>query len=99
MKRIIMLLATISLLMTLVVGSAFADNAFPRSSLLESDIPAYVDGGDYYIEINEDEPDFEIWQYTTFRLCYLANWMASGERDQHMLVLAQRPFRLICVLR
>lgn len=66
MKRIIMLLSTISLLMTLVVGSASADNHFPSSSLLESDIPAYVDGGDYYIEINEDEPDFEIWQYTTF---------------------------------
>ena len=55
------------LLFALCLGitSAFADNTFPLSSLQEADIPAYIDGSEFYIEINENVPDYEVWQRTT----------------------------------
>ena len=57
----------ILLLFALCLGitPAFAEDSFPLSSLREADIPAYTEGSDYYIEINGNVPDFEIWQYTT----------------------------------
>lgn len=57
----------ILLLFALCLGitPAFAEDSFPLSSLQEADIPAYTEGSDYYVEINDNVPDFEIWQYTT----------------------------------
>lgn len=66
MKKIFSAIFLLVAVFILTTVPAFADNTFPRSSLLETDIPAYVDGGDYYVEINDGEPDFGIWQYTTF---------------------------------
>ncbi len=39
---------------------------FPRTSLRSEEIPPYVEGFDYYIEINDNVPSFEVWQRTTF---------------------------------
>ena len=66
MKKIFSAIFLLVAVFILTTVPAFADNTFPRSSLLETDIPAYVDVGDYYVEINDGEPDFGIWQYTTF---------------------------------
>ncbi len=57
----------IMLLFALCMGitPAFAENSFPLSSLQEADIPAYTEGSDYYIEVNDNVPDFGVWQYTT----------------------------------
>ena len=45
-------------------SSAYAD--FPRSSLSEDEILHYTVGSDYYIDINDGVPDFEVWQRTAF---------------------------------
>ena len=44
--------------------SAYAD--FPHSGVQEESIPKYLDHSDYFIDINDGTPDFEIWQKTTF---------------------------------
>ena len=42
--------------------SAYAD--FPHSPVEEESIPKYLDNSDYFIDINDGTPDFEIWQKT-----------------------------------
>ena len=54
------------LLLCLAAVPASAEAAFPRSSLCAEEIPAYESGSDYYIEINGNVPEFEIWQHTAF---------------------------------
>ena len=66
MKFIRLLSVLLLVTMVLTVVPASAENSFPQSSLQEADIPAYVDGSDFYIEINGNVPGFEAWQYTTF---------------------------------
>ncbi len=61
--KIISILAVVALLFSSI--PAYADSGFPLSALQEKDIPAYTEGSDYYIEINGNEPEFEVWQYTT----------------------------------
>lgn len=64
MKRVVFSLALLLASCLFTFSSARAD--FPMSSLSESAIPPYTDGLDYYIEINDGVPSFEIWQRTTF---------------------------------
>ena len=67
MKRTPLRLLALILLLSLSLGftAAYAESSFPLSTLQESDIPAYTEGSDYFIEINGNNPDFEVWQYTT----------------------------------
>ena len=60
-------LLSIILIITLCISGipAYAEGSFPCSSLQEDDIPAYEDGSDFFIEINGNVPDFEVWQRTT----------------------------------
>ena len=44
--------------------AAYAD--FPQSDLDPVSIPQYTEGSDYYIDINDGVPDFEVWQRTAF---------------------------------
>lgn len=60
------ILFLILILLCLCPVSAFADSGFPKSSLQEQSIPAYTEGSDYFIDINDGIPDFEVWQHTTF---------------------------------
>ena len=64
MKRIFQALLLFAACFSIWPISAEAD--FPHSSLQLEAIPAYSDGSDYYIDINDGIPDFEIWQRTTF---------------------------------
>ena len=43
---------------------AFAD--FPHSAVQGESIPEYTDSSNYFIDINDGIPDFEIWQRTSF---------------------------------
>ena len=63
LKESIMGLFVLSLLTIFLPITGHAD--FPRTSLRAEDIPPYVEGSDYYIEINNGVPEFEIWQRTT----------------------------------
>ena len=56
----------ITLLLFLCSGTASAESAFPFSPLQEQAIPAYTEGSDYYVDINDGIPDFAVWQHTTF---------------------------------
>ena len=60
------ILFLILILLCLCPVSASADNSFPKSPLQEQAIPAYTEGSDYFIDINDGVPDFEVWQHTTF---------------------------------
>ena len=62
-SRILSIILLFSLCLTII--PAYAEDSFPQSSLQEKDIPAYTDGSDFFIEINENVPDFEVWQRTT----------------------------------
>ena len=44
--------------------AAYAD--FPQSGLEPASVPQYTEGSDYYIDINDGVPDFEVWQWTAF---------------------------------
>ena len=44
--------------------AAYAD--FPQSGLEPALVPPYTEGSDYYIDINDGVPDFEVWQRTAF---------------------------------
>ena len=59
------ILFLILILLCLCPVSASADSGFPKSSLQEQAIPAYTEGSDYFIDINDGIPDFEVWQHTT----------------------------------
>ena len=61
--RLLSLILALTFCFTLIPASA--ESSFPSSSRKEEDIPAYTEGSDYYIEINENVPDFEVWQNTT----------------------------------
>lgn len=61
MKRII---SVILFLLLSLPATAYAD--FPRSSLNPDTIPPYTPDSDYYIELNDNVPDFEVWQRTAF---------------------------------
>lgn len=68
MKRSICLVLALLMMFALCPfagTAAYAETDFPKSTLQESEIPAYTEGSDYYIEINGNEPEFEVWQYTT----------------------------------
>ena len=39
---------------------------FPHTTLRAEEIPPYVEGSEYYIEINDGVPDFEVWQRTSY---------------------------------
>ena len=60
------ILFLILILLCLFPVSASADSGFPKSPLQEQAIPAYTEGSDYFIDINDGIPDFEVWQHTTF---------------------------------
>lgn len=64
MRRRVFLFCCVLLLLFSVPLSAHAD--FPHSSLDADSIPPYTEGSDYFIEINDGVPDFEIWQRTAF---------------------------------
>ena len=64
MKRVAIILALFVMGYFFTSSSANAD--FPRSSLSENEIPPYTEGSDYYIDINDGAPDFEVWQRTAF---------------------------------
>ncbi len=63
-KRIRLLAVILLISLALGLTTAYADSSFPSSSLKEEDIPAYTEGADYYVEINGNIPDFEVWQRT-----------------------------------
>ena len=44
--------------------AAYAD--FPQSGLEPASVPPYTEDSDYYIDINDGVPDFEVWQRTAF---------------------------------
>ena len=64
-KNLSFFLLAVTVLVLFAVPASAAED-FPHSSLLESEIPPYYDGGYYYIEINDGNPDFAIWQRTAF---------------------------------
>lgn len=64
MKRVAIILALFVMGCFFTSSSANAD--FPESTLYESTIPPYTEGSDYYIDINDGVPDFEVWQRTAF---------------------------------
>lgn len=53
-------------LIFLLLAPTAASADFPHSDLDPSTIPTYTAGSDYYVEINDGVPSFEIWQHTAF---------------------------------
>ena len=64
MKRVVLIITLILACCLFTFSSANAD--FPKSTLNESAIPPYTEGSDYYIDINNGVPDFEVWQRNAF---------------------------------
>lgn len=56
----------LSLLFIILHPASPACADFPKSDLDPSTIPPFTDGSDYYVEINEGVPDFEVWQRTSY---------------------------------
>ncbi|MBR4473531.1 MAG: DNA/RNA non-specific endonuclease [Oscillospiraceae bacterium] len=65
-KKIITLVSCLIIVLCLSLNCASAEESFPLSKLKEQDIPAYTEGSDYYLDINDGIPDFAVWQHTTF---------------------------------
>ncbi len=74
--KTVSLVILIALCITIIPASA--ESGFPQSTLQEADIPAYTAGSDFYIEINESIPDFEVWQYTTMPFVLFSDLDALG---------------------
>ena len=66
MKRRIAISLLFAVLLSLTIVPVSAEYAFPHSTLLEEEIIPYEDGSDYYIEINDNIPEFAVWQRTAF---------------------------------
>lgn len=66
MRYIKAALASLVLAMRFISFSSNAENSFPGSNLNVEELPPYVEGEDYYLEINGGNPEFETWQYTAF---------------------------------
>ena len=64
MRRKVRLFCSVLLFMFSLLTYAQAD--FPLPDLDPSSIPPYTEGADYYIDINDGVPDFEVWQRTAF---------------------------------
>ena len=58
------LIAVFVMLLMLTPAVALAD--FPPSGLETESIPPNIESSDYYIDINDGVPDFEVWQLTAF---------------------------------
>lgn len=64
--RFFSLFLLLLLLFSFSATAGSADASFPHSSLDAEALPAWSPDSDYYVEINDGVPDFEVWQRTAF---------------------------------